>query len=775
MAKVKRGRSRRLVLDIGSHTIRLCELTPTKTGYQLTKYIQREVLKDPALDEEQRRAQRVHALKSILAEAKVRSRRVVFGVPGRSVFTRTRALPPVPEHKVTQIVRYEIQQQIPFSLDQIALDYQVVDRTETGGYEVLMLAIKVDVVEKELEILRDVKRSVHVVDVCPLAAYNWMKHAGWGGESDDCVALLDMGAATTDIIIEREGLFRFTRPLNLGGNDITAAISKEFGLNFLDSEKLKRQRGFAPTGDPKRDGKGGEVIGRVLSRLVSEINRSFAYFRSQPGGGMVSRVVITGGAACLRNMVPYLQRELGLPVSVAQPLAGLEIGPGAQAARQFPHQTCVALGLALRCCQTVPIEINLIPPRVIEIARRKEQAFYWGLVLATLALIMASIIPVRANENKNVRQVIRALEQQVQLYDPELVPNPTGKSRFEGDLEAAKANVERRKNQVSLLDTAITSRRFWLDQFTKINDGRPPGNKIWFSAVESTTIDRSARGSAGMGRGVMRRSGGSRSDARRAARQGGSTSALGTPRGQGGPGYASSGFCGLEPRIAGSDQTGPRRGGRPGRSNDGFGSGGIMAAGMSAGFSGFMLLDRQARSAPPPAANGLRIFGYARDKDALIEFIANLKAENAFTPEGVLYDEAWFQMVSVFEMDDARVAESAAMATSGGAFGLGEEERGGRLSGFGRGGGTGMYGGAGRATASTYPVYGETVISFVLDVQFPETIKKPGPEPAPGEKGPEVTNPLLRFGQEAGEEGGGGGARESRRDRRERRRQQRQP
>src|SRR5690606_5243553 len=170
--------TRRLVLDIGSSAIRLCELAQTKAGYQLVRYHQREMVIDPALDEEARREIRRETLKQLLRDAKVRHKRAVFGVPGQSGFTRTRALPPVPDHKVNQIVRYEIQQQIPFSLDQIALDYQILGRTEARGYDVLMTAIKVDVVDKQLDLLQDVKRTAEIVDVAPLAAYNWLKHCG---------------------------------------------------------------------------------------------------------------------------------------------------------------------------------------------------------------------------------------------------------------------------------------------------------------------------------------------------------------------------------------------------------------------------------------------------------------------------------------------------------------------------------------------------------------------------------------------------------------------
>ncbi|HOF41680.1 MAG TPA: type IV pilus assembly protein PilM, partial [Candidatus Hydrogenedentes bacterium] len=443
MASLKSPRlQRRLVLDIGSSALRVCELTKTKTGFQLTKYLQRELNLPPSTPEPERAARVSEVLNDMLKEAKIRARKTVFGVPGQSVFTRTRALPPVPEHKVPQIVRYEIQQQIPFSLDQIALGYQVLARTEAGGYDVLMAAIKVDVVDKRLDAIKSAKRAVGIVDVCPVAAYNWLKTAGEFGAHGECVALIDLGASTTDIVIEREGQFRFTRSLNLGGNDITNAIGNTFNMDFEEAERLKRQRGFAPTGDAQRDGKGGEVIGQLLNRLVTEINRSFAYFRSQPGGGPVSRVVITGGGACLRNIVPYFQRQLNMEVRIAQPLAGLAIAPAAQAVNEHPEQAAVVLGLALRNCGEVPIGINLIPPRIIEGARRKQQYVYWAASLVTVLAIFATIIPDMQNKIVEVERHTNMARDVIGKYDPRLVDNPTSACQYDGDLNIAKNYIK---------------------------------------------------------------------------------------------------------------------------------------------------------------------------------------------------------------------------------------------------------------------------------------------------------------------------------------------
>ncbi|MBM3290359.1 MAG: type IV pilus assembly protein PilM, partial [Candidatus Hydrogenedentes bacterium] len=492
MAKVKRVKSKKLVLDIGSSAVRLCELTPTKAGYQLTKYYHREFPIDPSMEEDAQREARKTTIQALLKEAKVRAKKTIMGVPGQSVFTRTRTLPPVPEYKVTQIVRYEIQQQIPFQLDQIAYDFQVLQRTEAGGYDVLMAAIKVDVVEKRLEAIKDIKRSIDTVDVCPLAAYNWLKFTKEFGDTGECIALIDLGASTTDIVIERDNQFRFTRSLNLGGNDVTSTIAAEFNMPWPQAEKLKREKGFAPTGDPARDGKGGEVIGRVLNRLVSEINRSFAYFRSQPGGGPVNRIIVTGGGACLRNMIPYLQRQLGIEVRIAQPLAGLAIAPGAQEVNEHPEQAPTALGLALRCCEPVSIGINLIPPRILETARRREAGVYWLLSVATLVLIMLTIVPAMAQQNKIVQGNIEIAKKEISQFDPRLLYQEGSPDKWVSELEnILKDQVSEIYGyalRVAALDQRLLARRQWVNDLLKINEARPRGKLLLIFNMETTLI-----------------------------------------------------------------------------------------------------------------------------------------------------------------------------------------------------------------------------------------------------------------------------------------------
>jgi hypothetical protein len=583
-----------------------------------------------------------------------------------------------------------------------------------------------------------------------LAAYNWLKHTGEMGDSGECVALIDLGATTTDIVIERENQFRFPRSLNVGGNDITQAVASAVGCTFAEAEKMKRERAFAPTGDAQRDGKMGEVLGPVLNRLVSEITRSFAYFRSQPGGGAVQKVILTGGGACLRNIVPFLQRQLGVEVRIAQPLAGLAIVPTAQEASEHPEQAAVVLGLALRTVETVAIQVNLIPPRILGMARRKEQAFYWVLSLATLALILASIIPVQAAKDEDVQKQIRQLETVLGSYDPKLLDSPQQESEWVGTLMGVQTEVKKYQDQLEFLRTKRDHSYFWTDYLNAVTEARPSSAFMVFSQIETTIIGGAENtGQAWRNRvaGIAAPApttpvaptpsfnfGGADDDDEddRFSLRFGNLGGLGLPGAQapGGAaqqqGYTSEGF----PGISG--------GGGGGMRMSGGGGLGIGGGGMFSGPVG-QAAQPQAREIPEP--NGLSIQGYTTSPEAFKEFADNLKASPMF--QEVYYSEADLQEVAEYEMANVPVSGGMGAMPRGGQD-LDdrdrERDRGGFGGGFGGLGGMGMGMGMGRAPGlgggQAIPPGVPKVLRFRLDAQFQgDIVEQPTTSIAAGARG----------------------------------------
>ena len=694
MARLRRGK--RLIADIGSSAIRVCEISQTKAGYQLDRFVQREILIDPTLDEESKRKLRIEAFKAVLKESKIRSRKVCLAVPGRSVFTRTRTLPPVPEHKISQIVRYEIQQQIPFAIDQIALDYQILNRTEAGGYDVMMAAIKADVVDKHLEILRDVKCSVSSVEVSPLSAYNWLKHAGEFGTDGQCVAMVDLGASSTEIVIERGGQFRFTRPLNLGGDDITAALAKALGSSFADAEKFKRERAFAPTGDPQRDGKMAEVLMPILNRLATEITRSFGYFRTLPGGGAVDRIILTGGGACLRNIVPFFQQHLNMDVRVARPLAGLAIAPGAQSINEHPEQACVVLGLALRRCEQVAIEVDLVPPEVVRAARTREQLFYWSLSFIFLALTAFSIIPDRENQDRVVQNHIKELTSVLAAYDSKLAANPKGTSDFEGQLKTTTDTVATVRKRLTELYKAKEAASFFLDDLALINSTRSEVGNIWFSSFETSVITPGGAGAMAAMPGMLPG----------ALGMPGAGAPAGAPAG---PTISSTGFTGIGPGAAVMSRS-------MGRSMGASAAAPTKLSGNGTQFG---------EPVAPPVPNGYAVIGYAKDLPALLEFVKRLKELPRFQA-GVHFSDAAVERVYINELYSARTGAplnatnaSSSQGRGGGASADDDDE----YSSSSSSGFVGASGVSRGMTANAFAPKESTVLYFRVDLQFGDAQK----------------------------------------------------
>jgi type IV pilus assembly protein PilM len=345
-------------LDAGSQTVRLCQLQKRDdpAGYAIGSYLESKVIVDPRWSDEDKRRARVTALRDLRNQTGLDSVNVVCALPGNSIFARVRTAPPVSESQLPQIVRWEIQQQIPFALDEIRLDYDILSHTEGGSYEVLMAAVKQDVADKYLSVLQEAGYRVRLLAVKPIAAYNWLKYCAWPQIVDDglATALINLGARRTDIVIERGGQFRFTRPINLGGNDLTSAICEQIPeLNFQQAEDVKIKEGMAPPAISPS--KVTEAIGSVLDKLAEEIKRSFNYFRSQLGGSEVSQIILIGGGANLLHIVPYLEDKLGVGVRVANILVPL--GPTAIA---HPNELSTVLGLALECHQDTAVKIDLL-------------------------------------------------------------------------------------------------------------------------------------------------------------------------------------------------------------------------------------------------------------------------------------------------------------------------------------------------------------------------------------------------------------------------------
>ena len=184
-------------------------------------------------------------LREMMHEMQIHRRPVNYALPAQSVFARFVKLPPVGGEKLDKIISFEAQQNVPFPLDEVVWDYQLVGGGLGEQIQVVLVAIKVDLLDQTNAAVEGTGLQTSIVDIAPMALYNAFRYSY--PEVGDCSLLLDIGARTTNILFIESGRI-FLRSIPLGGSAITAAIAREFKESFAAAETRKKRDGFVGLG-----------------------------------------------------------------------------------------------------------------------------------------------------------------------------------------------------------------------------------------------------------------------------------------------------------------------------------------------------------------------------------------------------------------------------------------------------------------------------------------------------------------------------------------------
>src|SRR5712671_5646407 len=230
-----------LAVDFGAGSLKVAEFEVNEAGGLRLKHYRLKSLGAEGAQESTREATILKALQESIAEKGFKSKVVNVCAPGFHVFSKFVKLPPVDAGKVTQIIQYEAQQNVPFPLEEVVWDYQILGATPGGELEVLLVAIKADIVEGLFRVTEAAGLHLQLTDVAPAALCNAFRYNY--GELEDCTMLLDIGAKTSNLLFFEKGKV-FSRSINLGANSITQDFANESKLKFDNAEKLKIDEGF---------------------------------------------------------------------------------------------------------------------------------------------------------------------------------------------------------------------------------------------------------------------------------------------------------------------------------------------------------------------------------------------------------------------------------------------------------------------------------------------------------------------------------------------------
>lgn len=379
------GRRDILGIDLGYHNVKVVQVTTGRGGSRVKKFVMAPTGFKPQMDPATLGSEWARILQNLLEEHDLKPTFSATAIPGRYVFVKQLRVPAISGERLERIIAYEAKQLIPFPLEQLLRDYHVFPSTP-AEHEVTLIAIKRDTVDDRVEILEEAGVRPDVIDVGPICLFNAFHNIE--AAQDEVVALVDIGASTTDIVIQQGHVLKFPRSAPVGGNSLTNAIANAMSMDFDQAEELK-----ISSGGVSPEAGGGQELEDILSAqldkgIATEIRRSFDFFIAQPDGLAVNRVLLCGGTSRLKGIAEFLEDRLGVPVEIGNAVEGSGLQLDSSVPEGVGDIAAVALGLGLR--ESLPDEcvaLNFIPPRLVQRKERKKQRPY----VAVIGVLVAAL------------------------------------------------------------------------------------------------------------------------------------------------------------------------------------------------------------------------------------------------------------------------------------------------------------------------------------------------------------------------------------------------
>jgi type IV pilus assembly protein PilM len=344
------GRSKPLVgLDIGSSAVKAIELKPAGKAYRVAAFGSEAVPPDSIVDGAIIDGTAVvEAIRRLFEGRNIKTKEVAASLSGNAVIVKKISLPSMTEAELAESIYWEAEQYIPFDIQDVNLDYQILDRAEAGGkstMDVLLVAAKKEKIADYTGVIGQAGRVAVVIDVDAFALQNAYE-VNYGTEPGAVVVLLNAGASATNINILHGDQSVFTRDISTGGNAYTEALQKELNLPFDQADQLKR--GLAVDGVTFDDAR--PVLRAVTENVMLEVQKTFDFFKASAASDRITRIVVSGGASRAEGFTEMLAERFQAPVEAFDPfkrvafdaskfnVSSADVGPTA----------AVAVGLALR-------------------------------------------------------------------------------------------------------------------------------------------------------------------------------------------------------------------------------------------------------------------------------------------------------------------------------------------------------------------------------------------------------------------------------------------
>ena len=345
------GRAKALVgLDIGSSAVKAVELKAVGKGYKVSAFGSETVPPDSIVDGAIIDGGAVaDAIRRLFDGRGIKNKTVVASLSGNAVIVKKITVPVMTEAELAESIYWEAEQYIPFDIQDVNLDYLIVDNGAASGkgtMEVLLVAAKKEKIADYTGVIAQAGRSAAVVDVDAFALQNAYE-INYGIEAQAVVALLNAGASATNINILNGDQSVFTRDISMGGNAYTEALQRELNLPYELADQLKR--GFAVEGVTFEDAR--PVLRAVTENVMLEIQKTFDFYKGTASSDRIDRIMLSGGASRAEAFTEMLTHRFDAPVEGLDPFKRVAFDTKkfqVESASDVAPTVAVAVGLALR-------------------------------------------------------------------------------------------------------------------------------------------------------------------------------------------------------------------------------------------------------------------------------------------------------------------------------------------------------------------------------------------------------------------------------------------
>lgn len=311
-----------LGVDIGQTSIKLVVIDGESPGVFSLENIGESKISFEGSNEKDRSkyfAGVASSLKSLMGDLKIRSKQVVAGLPESEVISRLVRLPPMKESEIMDALRFEAETFVPYPLDEVSIDYEVIEKDDAGRLSIFVIAARNDLIQSYVKLFKSLGLELIALE-SPSVAYRRMIKNGI--KTVERVIVLDLGEKYTDIFNINKSNVYFARSIPIGGESLTRAVSLGLGLDVNSAEEYKKAYGIKET---ELEGKIRAATLPVFNSITDEVRKAMALFSEDNGGKSVELLILSGGGANLPGMAEELTKLLGVEVQVAQPFINIDV------------------------------------------------------------------------------------------------------------------------------------------------------------------------------------------------------------------------------------------------------------------------------------------------------------------------------------------------------------------------------------------------------------------------------------------------------------------